>query len=175
MATDADARSALAYALRVSAVSPESWAAVAAQAAVTRRQVALARAGKPINAGAYLALCGAVGVDPVDGSPRPVKAISSNVAWWLLSAALYITRGLRRLDQRSAAKVIGVSAATVCRVECSKPVNIVNMLKVCAFVGVHPDGYTAPLGCPCAAVTRETGTETRCSDLGFRHDQVAQA
>jgi transcriptional regulator with XRE-family HTH domain len=173
--TDADTRSALANALRVSAVSPESFAAIAAQAAVTRRQVALARAGKPINAGAFLALCGAVGVDPVDGSPRPVKAISSNVAWWLLSAALYITRGLRRLDQRRAAKVIGVSPSTVCRVETGKPVSIAALVKVCAFVGVHPDGYTAPLDCPCAAVTRETATETRCSDLDFRHDQFAQA
>jgi transcriptional regulator with XRE-family HTH domain len=175
MGTDADVRSALANALQVSAVSPESFAAIAAQAAVTRRQVALARTGKPINAGAYLALCGAVGVDPVDGSPRPVKAISSNVAWWLLSAALYITRGLRRLDQRSAAKLIRVSPSTVCRVESGEPVSIAAMVKVCVFIGVHPDGYTAPLGCPCAAVTRETTTETRCSDLDFRHDQFAQA
>jgi DNA-binding XRE family transcriptional regulator len=170
-----DVRSALANALRVSAVSPESFAAIAAQAVVTRRQVALARAGKPINAGAYLALCGAVGVDPVDGSPRPVKAISSNVAWWLLSAALYITRSLRRLDQRSAAKLIGVSPSTVCRVESGKPVSIAAMAKACAFIGVHPDGYTAPLGCPCAAVTRETPPETRCSDLDIGRGNTAHA
>jgi hypothetical protein len=141
---------------------------------VTPRQAALARVGKPINAGAYLALCGAAGLDPVHGASRPVKTVSSNVAWWLLSAALYITRGLRRLDQRSAAKAIGVSPSTVCRVEASKPVSIGNMIKVCTFVGVHPDGYTAPSG-SCGAVSRETPTETRCSDLENRHVSTAHA
>jgi hypothetical protein len=60
-------------------------------------------------------------------------------------------------------------------VESGEPVSIAAVVKVCAFIGVHPVGYTAPLGCPCATVTRETGTETRCSDLDFRHDQFAQA
>jgi transcriptional regulator with XRE-family HTH domain len=145
--------------------SASSTSALAAEAGITGRQVALARAGKPINAGAYLALCGVVGVNPVDGSPRPIKTVSPNVVWWLLSGALYITRGLRRLDQRSAAKLIGVSPSTICRVEAGNPVSIANMIKVCTFIGVHPDGYTAPVGRARSAVSRETPTETRCSDL----------
>jgi Flp pilus assembly CpaE family ATPase len=125
--------------------------------------VALARAGKPINAGAYLALCGAAGIDPVDCACRPAKAVSST--------ALFITRGVRRVDQRSAAKLIGVS----CRVEAGKPVSIANTMKVCAFIGVHPDGYTTPLDCPCVVVSRETPTETCCPDLEIRHGDAANA
>ncbi len=148
---------------------------LAAQADVTPRQVALARAGRPINAGAYLALCGAAGVDPVSGSPRPVKSISPNVAWWLLATALHVTRGSRGLNQRKAAKAIGVSPSTVCRVERCKPVSVPNMVKVCGFVGVHPDGYTAPSGCPEHGVTRETPIETRCSNMDIGRGSSAHA
>ena len=84
--------SAPANAMRSAASSLVTVAALADQAGVTPRQVSLARAGKPINAGAYLALCGAIGIDPVDGSPRPVKIVSANVEWWLLGTALQITR-----------------------------------------------------------------------------------
>jgi DNA-binding Xre family transcriptional regulator len=167
--------SGFANTLQTLAPSPAALVGLAAQAGVTPRQVSLARAGKPINAGAYLALCGAIGVDPVDGSPRPVKSVSSNIEWWLLSHALHITRGLRPLNQRSAAKVIRVSPSTVCRVEAGKPVSIANMVKVCAFLGVHPDGYTTPVGCVCDRVSRETPTETRCSDLDIRQGGAAHA
>jgi DNA-binding XRE family transcriptional regulator len=168
--------SGLANAVQMGASSSAALVGLAAQAGVTPRQVSLARAEKPINAGAYLALCGAVGIDPVDGAPCPVKSVSPNVEWWLLSAALYITRGLRRLDQRNAAKVIGVSPSTVCRLESGKPVSIASMIKVCAFIGVHPDGYTEPhqVG-QRGGVSRETPTETHCSDLEIRHGTAAHA
>jgi DNA-binding XRE family transcriptional regulator len=166
---------ALSVAMQLGAPSHDALADIACQAGVTVRQAALARAGKPINAGAYLALCGVAGVDPIDGSPRQIKTVSPNVVWWQLSGALYITRGLRRLDQRSAAKLIGVSPSTVCRVEAGQPVSVANMIKVCAFVGVHPDGYTAPLNSPCRSVSRGTPTETRCSDLDLRRGGAAHA
>jgi DNA-binding Xre family transcriptional regulator len=146
--------------------SAKSWTALdelARRAGVTSRQVSLARAGKPVNAGAYLALCAATGIDPVDAKSRPARVISPTVVWWLLSGALYITRRLKKLDQRAAAEVIGISAASVCRVEFGKPVSIGVMLKVCAFIGVHPFGYTAPLVCPSEIVSRGTSTETHCS------------
>lgn len=146
--------------------SASSWTAldeVARRAGVTSRQASLARAGKPVNAGAYLALCAVCGVDPVAGTSRPAQALSPNVAWWLLSAALNITRNLKKLDQRAAAEAIGISAASVCRVELGHPVSIGIMLKVCAFIGVHPFGYTAPLVCPPEIVSRGTSTETHCS------------
>lgn len=155
--------SALADVLQSSASSWTGLDVVARQAGVTPRQASLARAGKPVNAGAYLALCAVTGVDPVDGRLRPAKVISPNVVWWLLSGALYITRHLKKLDQRAAAEAIGISAASVCRVECGQPVSIGVMLKVCAFIGVHPFGYTAPLVCLPDIVSRGTATETYCS------------
>ena len=145
--------------------SAPSWAALdelARRAGVTSRQVSLARAGKPVNAGAHLALCAATGIDPVDGRSRPAKVLSPNVVWWFLSGALYITRHPKKLDQRAAAEAIGISAASVCRIECGQPVSIGVLLKVCAFIGVHPFGYTAPLVCPPEIVSRGTGTETYC-------------
>jgi transcriptional regulator with XRE-family HTH domain len=157
--------------------SASSWAALdelARRADVTSRQASLARAGKPVNAGAYLALCAATGIDPVDGKSRPAKVLSPNVVWWLLSGALYITRHLKKLDQRAAAEAIGISAATVCRVERGHPVSIGVLLKVCAFIGVHPFGYTAPLVCPPDIVSRGTSTETFCFRSEIDSDAAAQ-
>jgi transcriptional regulator with XRE-family HTH domain len=142
-----------------------SWTeldAVARRAGVPSKLASMARAGKSINAGAHLALCAAAGIDPVDGEPRPAKELSPNLAWWLLSGALYITRSLNKLDQRTAAKTIGISPATVCRVERGQPVSIGVLLKVCDFINVHPDGYTAPLACVGEVVSRETHAETHC-------------
>jgi hypothetical protein len=158
--------------------SASSWAAldeVARQAGVTSRQVSLARAGKPVNAGAYLALCAATGIDPTNGKARPARVISPNVVWWLLSGALYITRHLKKLDQRAAAEAIGISAASVCRVESGVPVSIGVMIKVCGFIGVHPFGYTAPLVCPPEIVSRGTCTETCCSSSDINADAAPLA
>jgi DNA-binding Xre family transcriptional regulator len=146
--------------------SASSWAvldAVAHEAGVSSRQASLARAGKRVNAGAFLALCAVSGVDPVGGATRPRQTLSPNVAWWLLSWALYTTRTLKKLDQRAAADAIGISTASVCRVELSHTVSIEILLKVCAFIGVHPFGYTAPLVCLPQIVSRGTSTETCCS------------
>jgi transcriptional regulator with XRE-family HTH domain len=164
----------LSTALRPSASSSAEQNSIARQAGVTSRQVSLARSGKPVNAGAYLALCAAVGVDPVDGKDRPVKSVSPNILWWVLSGAMYISRNLKKLDQRAAAEVIGISAASVCRVECGQPVSVGILLRVCAFIGVHPFGYTAPLICPPEIVSRGTPTETYCSRSDIASDATAQ-
>jgi DNA-binding Xre family transcriptional regulator len=167
--------SALSDVLQSSASSWPELDAVARQAGVTPRQASLARAGKPVNAGAYLALCAATGIDPVNGGARPPKLISPNVVWWLLSGALYITRHLKKLDQRAAAEALGISAASVCRVEQGQPVSIGVLLKVCAFIGVHPFGYTAPLVCPPGVVSRGTATETCCSRSDIDSDTALAA
>jgi hypothetical protein len=166
--------SPLSPALQSIALSWPRLDAIARQAGVSPKLVSLARAGKPINAGAYLALCAAIGIDPLNGEMRPVKELSPNVVWWLLSGALYITRRLKNLDQRAAAEAIGISAATVCRIECGQPVSIGVMLKVCAFIGVHPFGYTAPLVCPSEIVSRGTPTETCCSSSDIKSDSAAR-
>jgi DNA-binding XRE family transcriptional regulator len=153
---------ALSNLLQTTAASWPELDAVAKRAGVPSKLASMARAGKPINAGAYLALCAAIGIDPVDGKPRPTKRLSPTMAWWLLASALFVTRSLKKLDQRAAAKVIGISPATVCRVERGQPVSIGVLIKICRFVGAHPDDYTAPLVCPQEIVSRETCTETRC-------------
>jgi transcriptional regulator with XRE-family HTH domain len=158
--------------------SASSWAAldaIAGEAGVMSRQVSLARAGKPVDAGAFLALCAVTGVDPVGGASRPARTLTPNVAWWLLSWALYTTRALKKLDQRAAAEAIGISAASVCRVETSHPVSIGVLLKVCAFIGVHPFGFTAPPVCLPESVSRGTSTETYCSRSDIDSDTALAA
>ena len=129
--------SALCDTLKVSASTWADLDAIARQAGITPRQASMARAAKQIHAGAHLALCATIGIDPIDGKMRPVKVLSPNVLWWLLSGALYITRSLKKLDQRAAAKLIGVSPASVCRTERGQLVSIGVLLKVCA------SGYVA--------------------------------
>jgi DNA-binding XRE family transcriptional regulator len=80
---------------------------------------------------------------------------------------------LRQLDQRRAAKAIGISPATVCRIEACRPINISNLVKVCRFIGVHVDGYTAPVAG--RHVSRETTTETCCSVGENRHGATASS
>ena len=75
----------------------------------------------------------------------------------------------------AAAEAIGISAATVCRIERGQPVSIGVMLKVCAFIGVHPFGYTAPLVCPPEIVSRGTPTETSCSGSDINSEAAAAA
>jgi hypothetical protein len=166
----------LAETLRAAAPTSAALAARADRAGVDRRQACLARVGRPISAGAHLALCGELGIDPMDGARRPPKIVSPNVEWWLVAAALYITRGLNRLDQRRAAKEIGISPSTVCRLEACKPVSIANLIRVCRFIGVHCDGYTAPHAAGlCGHVPRETTTETHCPSAGIRHGALPGA
>jgi DNA-binding XRE family transcriptional regulator len=138
------ARAVLAAALRDAACSSGAAVEIADRAGSDMRgHLFRARAGKPINAGAFLALCGAVGIDPVDGSIRALKRVPAHVAWPMVGAGLRITRRLRCQDQRSAAKAIGVSAATLCRIEAGDAVSVESLLAVCRFIGTHPEHYAA--------------------------------
>jgi DNA-binding XRE family transcriptional regulator len=139
----ASPRTMLADALRKLAGSPAAAVQIADRAGDDMRgPVQRARARRPINAGAYLALCGALGLDPVDGSPRPIKRVSSRLAWPMVGAGLKIMRRLRHQDQRSAAKAIGISATTLCRVESGDAASVETLLAVCKFIGTHPDNYS---------------------------------
>jgi hypothetical protein len=119
-----------------------------------RRHVFRARAGRPVNAGAFLALCGAAGIDPVDGSARSPKRVPAGIAWSLVGEGLRITRRLRREELRSAARHVRLSPATLSRAEAGDALSIESLLAVCRFIGVHPEHYA------CERVSRETGTET---------------
>jgi DNA-binding Xre family transcriptional regulator len=137
-------RAVLAATLRALASSPAAAVEIAERAGPDMRgHVFRARSGKPINAGAFVALCGAVGIDPVDGSARPPRQVPSRIAWPMVGAGLRIMRRLRHQDQRAAAKAIGISAATLCRVEAGDSVSVETLLAVCAFIGVHPEHYAS--------------------------------
>jgi MT-A70 len=136
------ARAVLAAALKGVAPSPAAAVEIADRAGADMRgHIFRARAGKPINAGAFLAICGALGIDPVDGSTRPPRAVPACIAWPLVGAGLRIVR--RHQGQRSAAKTIGISAATLCRVEAGDAVSVETLLAVCAFIGTHPEHYAS--------------------------------
>jgi DNA-binding XRE family transcriptional regulator len=134
-------RAFLANALRQTAPSSADIMEIADRAGGLRRQALLARAAKPVNAGAFLALCGAIGIDPVDGSSRAIKAVPASISWALVGAGLKITRQLRGYNQRSVARIAEISASTVCRVETGKPVSVESLLAICRFIGAHPDDY----------------------------------
>jgi hypothetical protein len=140
--TSPSPRATLAATLRTVAASPLDIADRVG--ADMRGAIFRARAGKPINAGAYLALCGAIGLDPVDGSARQVKRVAAHVAWPMVGVGLKIARCLRHQDQRSAAKAIGISAATLCRVEAGSAASVETLIAVCKFIGTHPDHYSMP-------------------------------
>jgi DNA-binding XRE family transcriptional regulator len=133
-------RGVLAGVLKEIAPSPSAAVEIAERAGPDMRgHVFRARSGKPINAGAFVALCGAVGIDPVDGSARPPRRVPSRITWPMVGAGLRIVRRLRHQDQRSAARTIGISAATLCRVEAGDSVSVETLLAVCAFIGAHPE------------------------------------
>jgi hypothetical protein len=135
-------RAMLAAALGKVAPSPAAAVEIADPAGSNMRgHIFRARAGKPINAGAFLALCGAVGLDPADGSSRAPKQVPARVAWPMVGAGLRIIRRLRHQDQRSAAKTIGISATT--RIEAGDAVSVETLLAVCRFIGTHPEHYVA--------------------------------
>jgi hypothetical protein len=118
---------------------------------------------------------GEIARDPIDGEMRPVEVVSPNVLWWLLSGAVDIARSLKKLDQRAAAKLIGVSPVSVCRTERGQPVSIEGLLKVYVFIGIRPDAYRAPLTAPPQIVPRGTSTETFCFGSERLPDNVGSA
>jgi transcriptional regulator with XRE-family HTH domain len=118
-------------------------AALSEQAGVPRRLGARARAGRKVGASAYILLCIAVGVDPATGraahTGNPRAGFS--IAWWTFGSALFLTRSLRRLDLRSTAQLVGVSAATLSRAERGQPIAIESYLSITDFIGLPPQSF----------------------------------
>jgi DNA-binding Xre family transcriptional regulator len=155
ISADVAPRVLLAAALKKIATTPAAAVEIADRAGDDmRRSVLRARAGKAINAGAFVALCAAVCIDPVDGARRPPKRMPACIAWPMVGAGLRIARRLRHQKLRSAAKLMGISATTLCRLEAGDAVSVESFLAACRFLGVHPEHYA------CENVSRETSGET---------------
>src|SRR5258707_9624627 len=124
-------------------LAPAEMAAVSDRAGVPGKIGARARVGRKVNATAYLLLCSAVAIDVatdarvLDGRP----CAGSSIVWWIFGSALFLTRSRRRLDLRSAADLVGVSAATLSRAERGQPIAIESYLRVAEFVGVPPESF----------------------------------
>jgi hypothetical protein len=117
-------------------------AAVSDQAGVPRRMGFRARNGHKVSATAYLLLCLAVGTEPSKGSlVAKAPRRGASIAWWAFGSALFLTRSLRRLDLRTAAQLVGVSAATLSRAEHGHPLAVESYLSVAKFTGVPPQGF----------------------------------
>lgn len=122
-------------------------AAVSDRAGVPRKIGARARAGRKVSATEYMLLCSAAGLDaatgvPVASSPRA----GSSIVWWLFGYNLFITRRLRRLDLRSAAVLVGVSAATLSRAECGERISVESFLRISSFIGVPSESFLSFTG-----------------------------
>ena len=123
-------------------LKPQVMATISDRAGVPRKIGARARAGRKVGATAYMLLCLAVGLDaktgvPVANVPRPGCAI----AWWIFGSDLFFARKLRRLDLRSAANLVGVSAATLSRAERGQPVGVESFLRISNFIAIPAESF----------------------------------
>lgn len=117
-------------------------AALCDQAGIDRRHGARSMRGRRIPADPFLALCAVVGIDPATGEVVPVSE-AAPVLWWFFSCGISVRRHLDRLNIRDAARLAGVSPSTFSAAERGKPVAAESYVKLSAYVGIHPLGFTA--------------------------------
>jgi len=130
-------------ALHLQDLSLAEMAALSDRTGVQRKIGARARAGRKVNATSYLLLCSAAGIDVTTGTAVVAKEpwAGSSIIWWIFGSALFLTRSLRGLDLRSAADLVGVSAATLSRAEHGQHIAIESYLRVIGFIGVPPESF----------------------------------
>lgn len=125
-----------------------------------RRIIAAARAGRPVNADAFLSICHAKGWDPLtcrvaDDAMPPWRG---PIVWPHLALALRHEAEVLGKGVRPCATRAGVSATAWWRASGAMPVNVENLFRLCAHLGRHPHEVTAvetPI-----PVSRVTTTET---------------
>lgn len=119
---------------------------IAARVGLSRRETQDLRHGDKLPALAYLRLCHYLGRDPVTLEPPAagIPEFKGAVLWTYLAIALYGNRLIAELSVRDAAAQIGVSAATVSRVENGVKVDARSFLNICAWLDRHPNEMTGP-------------------------------
>lgn len=108
---------------------------------VPRAAVSRAAAGWRITAPDFLTLCDGVGIDPVNGARRPTRRRARMFSWPSVAIALNYKRQVEGLSIRVASEAVGISIATISRLENLKPLSIESLLAVCAFLKVHPSSF----------------------------------
>jgi len=134
----------LKLAIRACGVTSKALQQLCKESGIDLHCIERALKGKAISADAYLSLCAATGIDPVNGKPCAPHQVG-NIIWGFLGYGLKITRGLRYLSTRDAASLAGVSHTIIVGIEAGRMVSTASLLKICAFMNVHPEGYTTPL------------------------------
>lgn len=115
---------------------------VASRSGVKGRQVANLLGGRPVSADAFLRLALAVGYDPMPGFPKPDGGhLPADLDRVRFALGLRIVRGMNQHTERTAAAQIGVSAATVCRIENAHAMSIGVVLGVCRYMNSHVFGW----------------------------------
>jgi hypothetical protein len=123
-------------------LTPAQMAFASERAGIARRVGAQARKSKRISATPYMLLCAASGLDPVSGDLVAVfPRAGASIHWCAFAAALLITRQVRRLGIRSAARQAGVSIATLSRAENGKPIAVESFLRIAIFIGVPAGSF----------------------------------
>lgn len=160
--SDADRRAALRRHITGLRLFADAETRLGAQAGVNMRVWRRAAGGRPVAADAHMAICAVLFLDPVTIlPPQPVAPLAGPVCWATLGAGVRVTRELRGHSGRAAAKVAGVSVATVSRCENGHALSFDALARLAAYVGLHPHACTAP-AMPGAACS--TGN-THCNSL----------
>jgi hypothetical protein len=121
----------------------DACAQFAIRAEVGHRQMANAMQGRPVATVPYLRLAAASGFDPLPELDHPA-VVPSDFDAAFFAVAMNMRRQLNHHTDRQAADAMGLSAATVCRIERGDSVNIGVIIKACRYVGIHPFGYLRP-------------------------------
>jgi hypothetical protein len=105
----------------------------------------VAAQAKPLPADEHLALCAALGVDPVTlASPAAdMPPFGGAVLWISFGCALTIARHLKGHDQRATAEAARVSLVTVSRAEHGRPLSVASFVRLSSYAGLHPHVWTA--------------------------------
>lgn len=116
---------------------------IAKASGVGMSAVARALAGQQVKPDVYLKLCGALEIRARTGEAVPLRVLG-DFDWRLFGLGFHLTRNMKRCHTvRQASKAIGISPATISRLENVQPVSINAVLAVCEFMGVDPEHYCA--------------------------------
>lgn len=132
---------------------------VASRSGVKGRQVANLLGGRPVSADAFLRLALAIGHDPMPGFPKPDDGqLPADLDRVRFALGLRIVRGVNQHNERAAAEQMGLSAATVCRLENAHAMSIGVVIAACKYMNSHVFGWlkTGTNAVPVPLVSRET-------------------
>lgn len=120
---------------------------------------------RPLAAQAFLTLCAGLGLDPLTLEPAAgdMPPFRGEVIWPMAGAALQVARHLHGHDQRAVSRAARLSLATVNRAENGQALSAGSLLRLAAYVGLHPHAWSGPPALPQAAQTRNVSRET-CSE-----------